>query len=337
MSKATQTLSTLLKLGIAIAVLALIFKKMDMQQLQVTLRATAGEWPWLLGGFLLCLPPIFLCMARWKMILDEQEMKLGWRRVNSIFFIGLFFNSFMIGPTGGDLVKAYYTARETNHKKTEAVSTIFIDRVIGLFVLALLVSVMILTRWDFFMTHPASRVYAWPALTVCVVLVSGGVIAFTVHLFQAFPWIRRWSHIKLVGKVLETVERVYNAFYVCRANPRLLLRLALTSALIQLYFVVVAWYVGHALGIRVSFIDYLAFSPLVGLISAIPLTPGGTGIREFASIQLWAALGVANDKALLLTFIPYIFMLIWGLPGGLLFLRQGGKRENSEDRIQDSE
>ena len=329
MSKTTQTLSTLLKLGIAIAVLALIFKKMDMSQLQETLQSTAGEWPWLLGGFLLCLPPVLLCMARWKLILDAQEMKLSWPRVNSIFFIGLFFNSFMIGPTGGDLVKAYYTARETNHKKTEAISSIFIDRVIGLFVLALVVGVMILTRWDFFMANPASRVYAWPALVACALLIGGGVVAFTVHLFEAFPWIRRWNHIRLVGKVLETVERVYNAFYVCRSNPRLLLRLALTSALIQLYFVVVAWYVGQALGIRVSFVDYLAFAPLVGLISAIPLTPGGTGIREFASIQLWATLGIGSDKALLLAFIPYIFMLVWGLPGGLIFLRQGAVK--SED------
>jgi uncharacterized protein (TIRG00374 family) len=326
MSKARQTLSTLLKLGIAIAVLVLIFRKMDLQQLQVTLHSTAGEWPWLLGGFLLCLPPLLLCMLRWKMILDAQDMRPGWRRVNAIFFIGLFFNSFMIGPTGGDLVKAYYTARETNHKKTEAISSIFIDRVIGLFVLALVVGVMILARWEFFMTHPASRVYAWPALTVCAILISGGVVAFSIHLFEAFPWIRRWNHIKLAGKVLETVERVYNAFYVCRANPRLLLRLALTSVLIQLYFVGVAWYVGHALGISVTLMDYLAFTPLVGLISAIPLTPGGTGIREFASIQLWAALGIASDKAFLLVFIPYLFMLVWGLPGGVLFLRQGGKK-----------
>ncbi|MEI7880222.1 MAG: lysylphosphatidylglycerol synthase transmembrane domain-containing protein [bacterium] len=322
MSKTRQTFATLLKLGIAIAVLALIFRKMDMGQLQTTLQSTAGQWPWLLWGFLLCLPPVLLCMARWKMILDAQDMRLGWRRVNSIFFIGLFFNSFMIGPTGGDLVKAYYTARETNHKKTEAVSTIFIDRIIGLLVLALIVAVMILTRWDFFMSNSISRVYAWPALTACLILIGGGVVAFSVHLFEVFPWIKRWNHIRLVGKVLETVERVYNAFYVCRANPRLLLRLALTSVVVQVSFVGVGWCVGNALGIQVSFIDYLAFSPVIGLISAIPLTPGGTGIREAASIHLWSALSVTSDKALLLAFIPYIFMLVWGLPGGLLFLRQ---------------
>jgi len=323
MSKTRQTLSTLLKIGIAIVVLILIFRRMDMRQLQTTLQSTAGEWPWLLGGFLLCLLPVLLCMVRWKMILDAQDMRLGWSRVNSIFFVGLFFNSFMIGPTGGDLVKAYYTARETHHQKTEAVSTILIDRVIGLLVLALLVGGMILIRWDFFMGNSISRVYAWPALTVCATLIGGGIVAFSVHLFEVFPWIKRWNHIRFVGTVLETVERVYNAFYVCRSNPMLLLRLTLVSMVVQTSFVGVGWCVGHALGMPVAFMDYLSFSPVVSLISAVPLTPGGTGLREAASIHLWSALGITSDKALLLAFIPFLFMLIWGLPGGLLFLRQG--------------
>ncbi len=327
MSKTGQTLSTVLKLGFAIGVLAYIFKKMDLAQLRETLLSTSGQWPWLLCGFLLCLAPLLLCMARWKMILDAQDMKLGWRKVNSVFFIGLFFNSFMIGPTGGDLIKAYYTARETNHKKTEAVSTIFIDRVIGLLVLTILVAGMILVRWDFFMGDPISRAYAWPALIACAILIGGAVIAFSVHLFELFPWIKRWNHIRLIGKVLETVERVYNSFYVCRSNPRLLLRLTLISVIVQISFVGVAWCVGHALGLSVGFVDYLSFSPLVSLISAIPLTPGGTGIREFASVQLWSALGIASDKALLLAFIPYLFMLVWGLPGGIIYLLQRGKTE----------
>ncbi len=323
MSKVRQTLSTILKLGIAIAVLTYIFKKMNMGDLKAVLHSTAGQWPWLVAGFLLCLPPILLCMARWKMILDGQDMKLGWRRVNSIFFIGFFFNSFMIGPTGGDLVKAYYVARETNHKKTEAVSTVFIDRVIGLIALALIVGVMILVRWDFFMTKPVSRVYAWPALTACAIVIGGGLLAFSVHLFEVFPWVKRWNHIRFIGVVLETIERVYNAFYVCRANPRLLLQLILTSVVIQFSFVGVCWSVGHAIGLQVPFLSYLSFTPLVSLISAIPLTPGGTGLREFASIQLWSTQGIADAQAFLIAFIPFLFMLLWGLPGGILFLRQG--------------
>jgi uncharacterized protein (TIRG00374 family) len=296
---------------------------MGIAQMGETLRCTAGHWPWLLAAFLLCLPPLFLCVLRWKLILDAQGMRLPWSKVNSIFFIGMFFNSFMIGPTGGDLVKAYYTARETHHRKTEAVTSIFIDRIVGLLVLALLVAVMILFRWTFFMGHAETRLTALVALAVCGSIVAGGVLAFSVHLFEAFPFLKRWTLHPVAGKVFGLVEKVYNAFYVCRTRPRVLLQIALCSLLLQLLFVTSASFVGRSLELDLSFLDYLSLAPLIGLISGIPVTPGGLGIREGASVHLWAVLGVPAGKAFLLAFLPYVFLVLWGIPGGILFLFAG--------------
>jgi len=146
------------------------------------------------------------------------------------------------------------------------------------------------------------------------------VVAFSVHIFEIFPWLKRWNHIAVIGKVVDIVERAYNAFYVCRKNPRLLLALTLYSLAIQALFVTVSWLVGAALSLDLPFLAYLSFSPLVALISAIPVTPGGIGIREGASIKLWSVLGVPDEKAFLLAFIPYLFLVLWGLPGGMLFL-----------------
>jgi uncharacterized membrane protein YbhN (UPF0104 family) len=114
-----------------------------------------------------------------------------------------------------------------------------------------------------------------------------------------------------------------------------LLKIALHSILLQLLFVASASFVGKALELDLPFVNYLSFSPLVGLISAIPVTPGGLGIREGASIHLWAISGVPAGKAFLLAFLPYLFLVIWGLPGGILFLfhRSGSKslREELEE------
>ena len=320
MKRIRQLISFLIKAGIAVLVLGYLLNKMGFAQLGETMKTTASNWPWLLAGLAMSVLPLSGCMARWKMILDAQTMKLGWLRINTIFFIGLFFNSFMIGPTGGDLIKAYYTARETHHKKTEAVTTILIDRIIGLLVVALVVATVILFRWNFYMANPATRAFAWPALIACAILLVGGLVAFSIHIFEVFPWLKTLNKIPLIGKLMDTVERAYNAFYVCRANPRLLLVLALQSLAIQLLFVCVVWCVGKALSLELPFLAYLSFAPLVGLISAIPITPGGIGIREGASIKLWSVMGVPDEKAFLLAFIPYIFLVIWGLPGGILFL-----------------
>ena len=320
MKRVREVLSLMLRLGVAVAVIGYLLHKMGLAQLAQTLHASASQWPWLLAALLLVLLPLLLCMARWKLILDAQDMHLTWRRAGTIFFVGLFFNAFMIGPTGGDLIKAYYTSRETQHKKTEAVTTIFIDRVVGLFVLALMVGTVILARWSFFTVDPKIKPVAVTALAVCGAIVGGGIVAFSVHLFEAMPWLRRWQGAGAICRVFETLERAYNAFYVCRARPQLLLRLIAYSLAVQLLFVVVGSLVGRALGLTFPLLDYLSFAPLTGLIGAIPVTPGGIGIREGGSILLWATLGVPTDKAFLIAFLPYLALVLWGLPGGILFL-----------------
>jgi uncharacterized membrane protein YbhN (UPF0104 family) len=252
--------------------------------------------------------------------------------------IGHFFNAFMIGPTGGDIVKAYYVARETQQRKTEAVTSVFIDRVIGLLVLALLVATVIVVRWDFYAAHAATRSVALAALAACAMLIVGATLAFGVHWFDVWPALRRWQTLPFIGGLLATAERAYNAFYVCRSQPRLLLAMAAYSLSVQLLLVGVSICVGHALDLTLAVEDYLAIAPLVGLISAIPVTPGGVGIREGANIHLLAALGVSADKAFMLAFLPYCFMVLWGLPGGILFLvhRPATTRSINEEMAEEA-
>jgi glycosyltransferase 2 family protein len=84
--------------------------------------------------------PAILGITRWQWILHVQGLDVKYSRLFSISFIGLFFNAFMLGSTGGDVIKAWYVAHETHHKKAEAIATVVVDRLIGLlalFVIAL--------------------------------------------------------------------------------------------------------------------------------------------------------------------------------------------------------
>jgi uncharacterized membrane protein YbhN (UPF0104 family) len=76
---------------------------------------------------------VLLGALRWRMVLRVQGLDLPVGRTLEISLVAQFFNAFLLGSTGGDLLKAYYAARETHHKKTEAVVTVLVDRIIGLF------------------------------------------------------------------------------------------------------------------------------------------------------------------------------------------------------------
>lgn len=335
-----KTLGIILRLGIAVAVVTYLLNKMGIGNLAGTLRDAANHWAWMAGAFFLSLVPLLMCVIRWKLILDAQDMHLGWVRTGNIFFIGLFFNSFMIGATGGDIIKAYYVARETHHKKTEAIASIFVDRVVGFLTLAVIVVTMVLIEWDLFAPNPAARSIAAAALAVSVALFVGSAVVFSVHLFEKLPWLRSWHDRPGIGKILVTVERAYNAFFVCRTKPRVFVLTLLNSIVLQLIFCVIAAMVGKALGLDVPLAKYIAIAPLIGLVGAIPVTPGGLGIREGASVVLWSVLAVPADKAFLLALLPYLALVLWGLPGGIIFLfhrPEPGHHLKDEIRSMDAE
>src|SRR5258706_696099 len=73
-----------------------------------------------------------LGIVRWRTVLRVHGLNLSWGRATEISLVAHFFNSFLLGSTGGDLMTAFYAAREMHHKKTEPVVTAFVDRLFGL-------------------------------------------------------------------------------------------------------------------------------------------------------------------------------------------------------------
>jgi len=82
---------------------------------------------WLAAAIICAGLPAVLGILRWQLILHVQGLEVKFSRLFSISFIGLFFNAFMLGSTGGDVVKAWYVAHETHHKKAEAIATVVVE------------------------------------------------------------------------------------------------------------------------------------------------------------------------------------------------------------------
>ena len=110
---------------------------------------------------------IVLGVFRWRMVLRVHGLELSLGRATEISFIAHFFNSFLLGSTGGDLLKAYYAARETHHKKTEAVVTVVVDRLLGLFAMLVFVSTVV---FGSFPPWPMLLWFAASHLFFCVVI-----------------------------------------------------------------------------------------------------------------------------------------------------------------------
>src|SRR6185369_13725757 len=115
---------------------------------------------------------IVLGIMRWRTLLSAGGFQLSFGRATEISFVAHFFNSLMLGTVGGDVMKAYYAARETHHRKTEAVVTVLVDRVIGLWAMLVFASVMILPNLHLF-EQPGLR-----TITALLLMLTVGATVF---------------------------------------------------------------------------------------------------------------------------------------------------------------
>ncbi|MDA3800231.1 MAG: lysylphosphatidylglycerol synthase transmembrane domain-containing protein [Kiritimatiellae bacterium] len=263
--------------------------------------------------FSICL----LCIiSRWKIILDGLGISIGWKKISSIFLIGQFFNFFMIGATGGDIVKAIYIARETD-KKTEVVSSVFIDRFIGLFALISLTAIILLSNYQFYMQFNETQYVFW-----FIQAIFAAFIMIILSIICAKPLIDFIVN-KLPGKhkFIAIIDTIYEATRFCFTNKSVAVKTLALSYTNHIAAIFMMLFAGKALGVTIPNQAYFLIAPLINAIGSIPVTPGGLGMREIAAVTFFGLLNVSVPSAFFLSFFTYFAGMIWSLPGVIFYIR----------------
>ena len=86
--------------------------------------------------------------VRWWILLKVQGIHLSIARVAGLFLIGMFYNQFLPGGTGGDIMKSYLLLKETPGKATGALLAVVFDRMVGLVALISITGVLIALRYE---------------------------------------------------------------------------------------------------------------------------------------------------------------------------------------------
>jgi uncharacterized protein (TIRG00374 family) len=318
MKKTIKKISaSFLRLGIGLSIILFLLFKINLKEMLGILHGALLHWPWLVAGTVLYITGLLVGIGRWKIILNAQGLQMAWSRVFCVSFIGQFFNSFMFGSTGGDLARAYYAAKETHHKKTEAAATVVIDRMIGLVVLNLIAGVMLVTRFKFYMQHWSTHLPAFIMIGMIIATFVALFIVYNIRLFKGWPILRFIEHHPRLGPL---VRRLLISIYLYHRRTKILLKTASFSLIIHLLFIIQCYCLGRSLQINITIIDYLTVIPLIISIAALPITPGGLGVREGLAVTMLGAMNVSASQALPLSLMIYFMAVILSLVGGFIFL-----------------
>ena len=92
------------------------------------------------------------------------------------------------------------------------------------------------------------------------------------------------------------------------------------SLIIQGGLSVVYYLVAEAIGVHLDLVYFLIFVPVITAFSVIPISIGGLGVRDTASVIIFGKVGLAAAKAFALSLVNFGFMFILGVCGGISYV-----------------
>jgi uncharacterized protein (TIRG00374 family) len=231
-------------------------------------------------------------------------------------FVGQFFNSFLPTTVGGDAIRAYDTAAHSQ-ETAKSVMSVFADRLIGVFALALLALLGILVAW---VSRQAVDFFLAPALAVFLICALGILLVFNRGLAAWFERILRFLRL---GRLADRGVQASKSVLALRDRPGVLLVAFLVSIALQINVVFFYYFIGVSLRIGVPLLYYFIIVPVALVVLIIPVSINGIGIREGIFVFLLTALSVTAHDAIALSWLSLGLSLTQGVLGGIIFALRG--------------
>jgi uncharacterized protein (TIRG00374 family) len=263
-------------------------------------------------AIMLFLPVPLMSAVRLVWMMRVQKVHLSLWDSTKLTFAGNFFNFAMPGGmTGGDVIKAYYVTRFTKHK-TEAVTTIFLDRVIGLTGLVLMAGAVILFTRD--PSHFAQLTL--PLAAIVVGLVASCAVIYSRRVREALRLRQIVERLPLAGQL----RRIGQATLAMRHHKLLVFASLLITFTLQAIVIVSASIMARAMGMQGSFDYFFIYIAIGFLIAAVPISPPqAIGVMESFYVWCFTADGLNTaSQAFALAVAVRLIQLVWAVPGVLV-------------------
>ncbi len=299
-----------LKLLVSGVLLALLFSKINRAELEnILARAHLGYAA--LAILVYVVGQIFSAW-RWKLLLEPLESRVGLARITALYYLGMFFNLFLPTTIGGDAVKLFYISREAGGFTRGAIS-ILMDRNLGLMTLLLLAYGVTI-----FYGIKLPQLPLLPLLT----LMLAGFLLINLTLFneQTFSLLDRLLNRWRGAKLYQKIEVGHDALRTYRRNPQSVLAALLLSLIFDLALMVCNYLNALAIGHPVELKYFFIFIPIISIVTMLPISLYGLGLREYSFILLFGQVGVSREPALLIAILALIVPAIASLPGGVAYL-----------------
>ncbi|MDH5785001.1 MAG: flippase-like domain-containing protein [Chromatiales bacterium] len=297
-----KKISLLIKLIVTGVIFYLVFNKVDIEGVFATMARV--DLRFLLVAVGLQFLSTIVASYRWKLVMQRLAFGQNFVFYLRSYFKGSFFNQGLPTSIGGDAIRVIDVAR-TGHRKREAFYGVAVDRGLGL--VGLLIFNLLANLF-------APNLLPTEVYWVLNVLVIGGIVGFIVFYFlNRISWLEQ----RMVTRVL---LRISQRLDIVLDSAAAILRHLPLALLIHLLSLLCIYTIGSGVGMEFDVLTYMVIVPPVILLTIVPISLAGWGVREGGMIGLFALLGADNTLVLSMSIIYGLILIVTALPGLVIYL-----------------
>lgn len=311
-----KRLTFAVQIVVTAVLLVLLFRNFDWMSFRAALSRTPLWFYSASFGVLIAGQALYV--FKWGLVLDGMGLRVPFWRLAEQYLLGIFFNNFLPTMIGGDAARVYYLGRQEGY--ATIATSVLVDRGLGFLSMAAWGSVLV---WWLDITTPAFVVARRVLTAMCIVLVAGLAAALTLRLAPLVALLHHWP---LMGRVADMLDLLRKRGRPLRRRPGVIAAVLLAGFL---YFLPFGWsyqaYFRLSSGLAVPYGAILLVLIAIAVLSNIPVSVNGIGLREQLHYLLFASLGVSKELAVGISIIVFSQFLILSLLGGLVWLRLRGR------------
>ncbi len=278
---------------------------------------------WLLAAMIIFSASNFLGSFQWFLLLRARGIKLPFFKVLSIYYVGLFFNNFLVSYIGGDAVRIY-DIRKLSGDSSKAISTVVFDRFIGF---------VLLTSFALFGALFWQDMLQSQTVLLSVMLIFASWLFFFLILFNE-RFARKVGFLLkyfLPEKINVRLKEIYSNLNSFKDSKRTLICIFFISLCVQFLRIFVHYLAALSVGLHGQLKYFFIFIPIIALLVSLPISIGGIGIRESSGAVLFSKVPTfIPEMVVAMEFLAFLVGLISALPGGLLFILRKEKLQTTE-------
>jgi len=320
----------MLRLAGSLALLAFLAWRTDWRQIADVFAGLRAGW-WVLAVSLYAVTQV-VSSLRWRLLARPLGFRQSLGQFIAYYYIGMFFNLVLPTSVGGDVVRAWYLDGRSG-RKGAALLSVLADRVSGvLMLIAIACGAAACSPLDL-PPRVSWIVYGIGAGAGAGTLGLVGLARYSRHRLAARRFIvSRNDESALAGpsrlneggtwrarlmKLLASAHGLQDALV---PSPRVLLVTTLLSVVVQAANIIVLWLAGLALGVGVPASYYWIMVPVVALMTLLPISLNGMGVREWGTVLMLAPLGVGKEAATALAFLWFLTFSAVSVAGAFFYL-----------------